>query len=57
MKHLVDTLSTIGMPLREDEIISFVLSGLGSDYDSLVTSLTTRSEGLTLDDVYTHLLS
>lgn len=51
MKNLADTMVAIGMPLREDETISYILVGLGSDYDPLVTSLTTRSENLSLDDV------
>jgi histone deacetylase 1/2 len=33
------------------------LSGLGPDYDALVTSLTTRNDEITLDEVYAHLLS
>ena len=51
------SVSAIGMPLREDEIISYVFTGLGSKYEPLVMSLTTRSEELTLEDVYAHLLS
>lgn len=37
MKSLVDTLSAIGLPLWEDEVISYILAGLGPYYDSLVT--------------------
>ena len=57
MKNLADTMAAIGMPLREDETISYILAGLGSDYDPLVTSLATRSENLSLDDVYAYLIS
>jgi hypothetical protein len=56
MKTLSDTLATIGQPLSEDEIISYVLAGLGSNYDSLVTSLSVKDD-LTLDEVYSHLLA
>lgn len=57
MKTLADTLSATGMPLRDDEIIPNNLAGLGSDYDPLVTSITTRSDLMTLDEVYAHLMS
>jgi hypothetical protein len=57
MKTLADTLAAIGQPLRLDETIAYILSGLGPDYDALVTSLTTRNDELTLDEVYAHLLS
>ena len=39
MKTLADTLAAIGQPLREEEIISYVLARLGPNYDALVTSL------------------
>jgi hypothetical protein len=57
MKTLAGSLAAIGQPLREDEVIAYILPGLGPDYDSLVTTLTVRSEDLTLDEVYAHLLT
>jgi histone deacetylase 1/2 len=57
MKSLADTLAAIGKPLREEETISYILAGLGPDYDPLVTSLTTRNDDITLDEVYSHLLA
>ncbi|KAK1601132.1 hypothetical protein QYE76_007893 [Lolium multiflorum] len=57
MKHLADTLAAIGQPLHEEETISYILAGLGPDYDALVTSLTTRNDDITLDEIYSHLLA
>ena len=57
MKHLADTLAAIGQPLREEETVSYILAGLGPDYDALVISLTTRNDDITLDEVYSHLLA
>jgi histone deacetylase 1/2 len=57
MKTLADSLAAIGQPLREDEIIAYILAGLGPDYDSLVTTLSVKAEDLTLDEVYAHLLA
>jgi hypothetical protein len=31
-------------PLRDDEIVAYLLTGLHEDFDSLVTSVTTRTE-------------
>lgn len=57
VKGLADTLASIGHPLQQEEIVSFMLAGLGSEYDSLVTSVTTRPDSTSLNDLYAHLLS
>jgi hypothetical protein len=49
VKHLVADAA-----LTDDEVIVYLLAGLPSNYDSFVTSMTTKSEPLTLDDVYMH---
>jgi hypothetical protein len=54
---ITDNLAAAGEPLREDEIIAYLLTGLPEEYDSLVTSVTTRAEPMSLSDVYTNLLS
>uniref|UniRef100_A0A2N9FDU4 Reverse transcriptase Ty1/copia-type domain-containing protein n=1 Tax=Fagus sylvatica TaxID=28930 RepID=A0A2N9FDU4_FAGSY len=55
--NLADTLAAIDHPLNDIEMISFLLAGLGSDYDSFVTSVNTRVEPLSLEDLYGHLLA
>jgi hypothetical protein len=54
---LVDTLAAIAKPLDEDDITSFLLGGLNSDYDSFVTSVTTQVDPISIDDLYSHLLA
>jgi hypothetical protein len=54
--NLADTLAAVDHPLNDIEMISFLLAGLGSDYDSFVTSVNTRVEPLSLEDLYGHLL-
>ena len=54
---LVDTLAAIAKPLDEDDITSFLLGGLNSEYDSFVTSVTTRVDPISIDDLYSHLLA
>lgn len=57
VKGYADTLAASGSPLQDDEIISYLLSGLNEDYDSLVTSITIRPSPMTLSEVYNHLIS
>jgi hypothetical protein len=45
-------LSAIEKPLKESEIVSYILAGLGTDhYDLLVTSVTTRIEPISLEEL------
>jgi hypothetical protein len=57
VKRLGDTLAAIGKKLEDDELIAYMLQGLGSEYDSLVMSITTRTDVYTISDVYAHMLS
>ena len=54
---LTYTLAAIDQPLPHHESLSFLLAGLGSDYDSLVTSVQTQLTPIALEDLYGHLLS
>jgi hypothetical protein len=54
---LVDTLAAIDKPLDEDDITSILLGRLNSEYDSFVTSVTTRVDPISIDDLYSHLLA
>lgn len=57
IKHLHDILSAISHPLSTSEITSYLLTGLPSSYDSLVTFVTTQLDLISLDDLYGHLLT
>lgn len=57
VKGLVETLFTISQPLQEEEIISYIISGLIFDYDPLVTFVITRIDPISLNDLYAHLVS
>ena len=50
-------LAAIGSALRDDDVIAHLLASLGPDYDPSVTSMTTKSEALMLDDVFVHLMT
>lgn len=57
VKGLADSLAAAGQPLREDEIIAYMMGGLDAEYDSLFTAVATRAESIGLSDFYAHLLS
>jgi hypothetical protein len=57
IKSLASEMAAADAPLRDDEVVAYLLAGLGADYDSFVTSMTTKSEALTLDVIYGGLMS
>jgi hypothetical protein len=50
------SLAAAGQPLNDFELVSFLLAGLGSEFDPFVTSVTTRVDPLSLEELYAHLL-
>jgi hypothetical protein len=56
-QSLTDSLATVGQPVNDFEMVAFLLAGLGPDYDPFVTSVTTRVEPLSVEEIYGHLLS
>lgn len=57
LKTLSDTLAAYGQPLNGFEAVFFLLAGLGSKFDPLVTSITTRVDPISRDDIYGLLLA
>ncbi|KAK1692531.1 hypothetical protein QYE76_009228 [Lolium multiflorum] len=56
-KKIADTMATIGNTLGDDEIISYILTGLGEDHENFTTSMSViaANEDFTLGDLYGHL--
>jgi hypothetical protein len=57
IKHTVATLAAAGHPISDQEFTSYLLGGLGSEYDPFMTSVTTRMEPLSIDTLFGHLLA
>lgn len=57
VKMLVDALITAGKLISPSEFSIYLLVGLGTDYDTLVTSLTTRPDPLSPHQIYSYLLN
>jgi hypothetical protein len=57
VKGLATELVAADPALVDDEVITYLLAGLGPNYDPFVTSVIIRDEALTLDVVYVHLMA
>jgi hypothetical protein len=55
MKALADELTSIGQPLRDDEIISYILAGLPKEYDALYEVINNRTTPMPIRDLYAQL--
>ena len=53
----MDELAIVGQHLSKDVIISYILVGLETDYESLIFTLIARSNTLKLEDVYSFSLT
>jgi hypothetical protein len=57
IKRLTDELAIAGQPLNCDDIITYLLAGLGPKYDTLVSKISHRDNSLTLDEFFSMLLT
>jgi len=57
IKKIVDSLAAIGSAISNDDHIEAILDGLPEDYDSFVTSVTSRLDPYTIDDIEALLLA
>ncbi|KAF5453958.1 hypothetical protein F2P56_023662 [Juglans regia] len=56
VRALANILAASGKPLPDPEFVTYLLSGLGSAYDVFVTSITTRAEPISSNELYQFLL-
>ncbi|XP_062188948.1 uncharacterized protein LOC133892278 [Phragmites australis] len=57
MKGLADTMATVGHPLHDDEVIGYIMTGIGPEFDPLMASLTVPNTTVSLHDFYAFPLS
>lgn len=57
MTGFADQMATVGHPLSDDEVIDYIVAGLGQEYDALMASLTIFNGEVSLNDFYSYLLS
>lgn len=51
MKGIADNLSYSESAINDDDLVLYILGGLGSEYESVVVNLTSRSDDLSLSEV------
>jgi hypothetical protein len=56
-QSLSHSLAAVNEPLKDSELTSYILTGLGPEYDSLVVTVATRIEPISLDVLYGYLLT
>jgi hypothetical protein len=50
-------LVAVGKPIEASKLVTIILVGLGPEYDPLVTSVTTRQDSISLNELYGFMLS
>ena len=56
-KALGDEIASVGKPLDDEELVSYILSNLDIDYNPLVSSVVNRSDPISLSDLYAQVMS
>jgi hypothetical protein len=57
IKQIIANLAAAGHPVSDSEFTASLLGGLGPEYDPFVTSVTTRVEPLSMNNLFGHLLA
>jgi hypothetical protein len=52
MKALGDEMVALGQPLEEEELVEYILSGLDSDFNPIVSALIARKETINVSEAY-----
>jgi hypothetical protein len=52
MKNLADEMASAGRKLEDEELVSYILNGLGDDFDGPVSAISTRVEPITVAECY-----
>jgi hypothetical protein len=56
MRGYADEMAAMGKPLDDDDIVSYILNGLGVDYNSLIEQVNGMTEPISLETFYSCLL-
>ena len=56
-RGIADQLTASGEPVTDSDLVRYILNGLGSDFNSFIVAITTRSEPLSLSDLHGFLLT
>jgi len=57
MKSLGDEMASAGRKLEDEELVSYILSGLDQEYDPIVSAVAARVEPISVNELYAQLVS
>lgn len=57
MKGLADDMASPGRKLEDDELVSYILTGLDDDFDAVVSAVAATVEPISVSELYTQLIS
>lgn len=57
MKGFGDEMAAAGRPLDEGELVEYIITGLNSEFESLVSALVTRVEPIGMEELYSQMLN
>jgi hypothetical protein len=57
MKSLADEMASAGKKLEDEELVSYILTGLGEDFDGVITVVSTHVEPITVNELYAHVVT
>jgi hypothetical protein len=57
MKNLADDMASAGKKLDDEELSSYILAWLDSEYNSVVSSIAARTEPISFAELYSQLLA
>ena len=57
MKGYADDMAAAGRPLEDDELVEYIITGLDRDFTSLVSALVARVEPISVEELYSQMLS
>jgi hypothetical protein len=57
MQNIADSLAAAGRPVNEEELVSFLLAGLGHDYSGLVEAIGLMTTSISVNELYAQVLA
>jgi hypothetical protein len=57
MKAYADEMAAAGKQLEDDDIVSYILAGLDEEYNGLVENVSSRTDSISLSNLFAQLLT
>ena len=52
MRNIANMLSTLGKPTPDEDLILYILGGLGPEFETIVVNITSRFEAISLQELH-----